>query len=200
MKQCASNLALEVKGLTVEVGGHEVLRGVNLEVKNGNICAIVGANGAGKTLLLKTILGLNSYVKGEVKVMAQRLGYVPQRFEFDRSFPLSIEEFLKISGGGEEMIAHVLMEVDMTKERKKMLGALSGGQIQRVLIARALLNDPQVLFLDEPTTGIDAKGQKSFYEVIQHLNEVHDVTVVMISHEAEVVSKYANQIFHVGDY
>ena len=98
------------------------------------------------------------------------------------------------------MIAHVLMEVDMTKERKKMLGALSGGQIQRVLIARALLNDPQVLFLDEPTTGIDAKGQKSFYEVIQHLNEVHDVTVVMISHEAEGVSKYANQIFHVGDY
>lgn len=212
MKHCEHNdEVLKVSELDVWIDEVEILSGVNLSVKRGEVCAIVGRNGAGKTVLLKAILGLMPVKKGVVRVLGRevaevlgRIGYVPQKFEFDRTFPLSIDEFLGISCGIEDKeakrrrIEHVLREVDMLDERKKLIGKLSGGQTQRVLIARALLNDPQVLFLDEPTTGIDSAGQKSFFEVIDHLNKVHNVTVVMISHEAEVVKKYANQIFHVG--
>lgn len=199
-------IAVEIKDFNLSVSGKMLFENFRYEIEKGSITAIVGPNGAGKTMLMKAMLGLKDY-DGSVKILGKSIkevldlvGYVPQKFEFDRTIPLSIEEFLALVAREkdvkekEKKINFVLKEVDMAKQRKKKLGALSGGQLQRVLIASAILNDPPILFLDEPTTGIDQEGQLSFYDIINHLNEVHGTTIVMISHHGEAVKKYADQI------
>ena len=128
--------------------------------------------------------------------MLDQIGYVPQHFMFDKTFPLTITEFLNLSVDRTKKfrIDEVLRDVEMNRQRNKLLGNLSGGQMQRVLIARALLNQPRILFLDEPTTGVDLEGEKSFYEIVEQQNREKQVTVVLISHEINMVYKYATQV------
>ncbi len=192
---------IEIENLGVRIGEEEILKDITLKIKPG-ITAVIGPNGAGKTTLIRAILGLISH-KGKVKVLGENIskvlpeiGYVPQKFEFDRNFPLTVKEFLEFSlmNPDKGAIKHVLREVDMLFQQDKIIGRLSGGQLQRVLIARAILNNPKILFLDEPTTGIDLEGEKTFYDIIDHQYKVHNVSVVMISHEINMVYKYANQI------
>ena len=151
------------------------------------------------------MLGLIPITKGEVfifeksiKEVRDKIGYIPQRFSFDKTFPITVREFLCLSlldkEGQDKKIAHSLKEVGMTKYEKKLLGQLSGGQLQRVLIARAILNEPELLFLDEPAAGIDIGGERTLYELIRHLNQEHGVTVIMVSHEIDIVLKYATEV------
>jgi zinc transport system ATP-binding protein len=195
--------ALEIKNLSVNLGGIKVLQNINFILEKGEVAALVGPNGAGKSTLIKAVLGLVSY-KGEIKILGQdnkgkssyKLGYVPQYFSFDLEFPLTVNEFLsfnpKLKDKGEADKA--LKEVEMYKYKDNKLAKLSGGQKQRVLIAQAILSDPDLLFLDEPTTGIDASGEKGFYEIIEHLNKVHGTTIVLSSHELSMVYKYADKV------
>ncbi len=199
----SKDLVIEVKDLKVDLDGQQVLRNVNFAVKRGDIVAVIGPNGAGKTSLFKAMLGIFDY-EGEVKILGlpvknvlKNVGYVPQRFIFDKSFPLTVEEFLSFSlsnGDDQKVVEKVLREVEMYKFRYKLLGNLSGGQLQRVLIARALLKNPQILLFDEPTTGIDMEGEKGFYDIIKQLNKNKGVTILMISHEVNMVYKYANKV------
>lgn len=185
--------------VSVDFGSSNVLNKINFCIDEGEIAAIVGPNGAGKTTLLKAILGLIPY-KGKITLQGARiqnnydkLGYVPQKFNFDKTFPITVKEFisLTIKPIKKYRINEVLDEVDMTKFANKMIGELSGGQLQRVLIARALINEPRLLLLDEPTTGVDIDGMTAFYDLIDHLNKEHKTTIVMISHEINVVYSYA---------
>lgn len=193
---------LKVSNLSVVFGDYLAVKDVSYSVKKGEVIAIIGPNGSGKSTLLKAILGLVEF-KGKVSLFGKsirevlnRIGYVPQRFVFDPSFPLTVEEFLKLSAkpGNQSRLEYVLKEVEMAPQRSQLLGQLSGGQIQRILIARALLNEPEILFLDEATAGIDMEAERNFYELVQHLNDEHKLTIVMVSHEINMVFDFADQV------
>lgn len=195
------NSIVEVKNVSVSLGGQSIVRDVSLSIPEGDIAVIIGPNGSGKSTLIKAMLGLVPY-SGQIHILGKKsekilreVGYVPQRFDFDMTFPLTVIEFLMLTPGATKpLIQKALSEVDMTEHTQALLGKLSGGQLQRVLIARAILHVPKVLILDEPTSGIDMEGVKDFYEVLGHLNRKHGVTIIMISHELNIVSSFAHTI------
>ncbi len=192
---------LEISDLTVKYNGHVILNHLNFYVKEGEIVAIIGPNGSGKTTLLKAILGLIPH-QGAVRIFGKPpqealndIGYVPQKFDFDRTFPLTVKEFLGFSKvKNEEWWEEVTTEVGVTAFMDKRLGELSGGQVQRLLIARAMLKEPKLLMLDEATSGVDIAAELTFFELVEHVNKTHNVTVVLISHEVQMVYTFATQI------
>ena len=193
---------LEVRELTVRFAGIPALERVSFTIDKEAIIAVIGPNGSGKTTLLKAILGLVPY-EGEIRLFSRpvrqvlpQVGYVPQRFAFDSSFPLTVEEFIALTCRTPESlpVRGVLDEVGMGGFKGKLIGELSGGQLQRALLAHALLHRPRILFLDEAISGIDIEGQSDFYSTIQHLNREHGVTVMMVSHEISMVYKFADRI------
>ncbi len=191
-----------VKNLTVKYGHHLILDNLSFTILEKSITAIIGPNGSGKTTLLKAMLDLIPF-QGTVRILGTSLrqarsdiGYVPQRFSFDTSFPITVTEYLTLAQKkkNQSAIDTQLEEVDMRDRSQQLLGELSGGQLQRVLVAKALLNQPRILFLDEPAAGIDIGGERNFYELIQHLNQTHGVTILVVSHEIDIVYKYATQV------
>jgi ABC-type Mn2+/Zn2+ transport system ATPase subunit len=193
---------LEVKDLTVRFAGCTALEHVSFSIEKEAIIAVIGPNGSGKTTLLKAILGLLPF-QGEVRIFSlparqvlPQLGYVPQRFAFDSTFPLTVEEFINLTCRNPEKLpaGGVLEETGMKEFKGKMIGELSGGQLQRVLLAHAMLHRPRILFLDEATSGIDVEGLSDFYSTIHRLNREHGVTVMMVSHEISMVYKFSDRI------
>jgi len=193
---------LEVKDLTVSFAGCLALNRVSFTIEKEAIIAVIGPNGSGKTTLLKAILGLVP-CQGEVRLFSRPLrqslpqvGYVPQRFAFDKTFPLTVEEFINLTcRTPEKLPVHgVLEEVGMQEFKGKLIGELSGGQLQRILLAHAMLHRPRILFLDEAISGIDIEGQSDFYSTIQRLNREHGVTIMMVSHEISMVYKFTDRI------
>jgi len=204
LKTTNNEPAIFVENLSVKYGEHAVVDNVSFSIEQGKIAAIVGPNGSGKTTLMKAILGLIPS-RGEIIVLGQhlhdvrsRVGYVPQRFTFDRDFPITVEEFLNLarsSSCATSRITTVIKEVGLTPlVLHKQLGHLSGGQLQRILIAQAILHDPAILFLDEPATGIDVVGETAIHDVIEHLNKEHNTTVLMVSHDIAMISSLVDQV------
>jgi len=205
-----------VKGLDYNYGPTMVLSDVSLEIKQGDFLAILGPNGSGKTTLIKLILGLLPLLKGEITLFDQtikgftfwkKLGYVPQNAtHIDPIFPASVKEVVSmglLSGkrfprfirrDDDEIINQALENVDMAGFKNRRIGELSGGQQQRVFIARAIVNEPEVLFLDEPTTGVDEATQNRFYDMLNSLNKLHKITIVLITHDIGVVTKYVTKV------
>ena len=193
---------LEVRDLTVRFAGCTALEHVSFAVEKEAIIAVIGPNGSGKTTLLKAILGLLPY-QGEIRLFGKpvrqvlpQVGYVPQRFAFDSTFPLTVEEFISLTCRRPEKLpaGGVLEETGMREFKGKLIGELSGGQLQRVLLAHALLHRPRILFLDEATSGIDIEGLGDFYSTIHRLNREHGVTVMMVSHDVSMVYKFTDRI------
>ena len=195
---------LSVKNLSVAIGGRILVKDVSFNLSAGNILAIIGPNGAGKTMLLKALLGL---LPSEGKIVWQKkltIGYVPQRFSFDANFPLTVEELfiLRIKGAHfwlhteklHKVILSALKSVGAEKLFKRRIGVLSAGELQRVLLAYALVNNPEILFLDEPVTGIDIEGEETFYNLVTRLNKERGITIVLISHDLNIVYKYAAEV------
>ncbi|MFH1048007.1 MAG: metal ABC transporter ATP-binding protein [Patescibacteria group bacterium] len=198
-------IAVALHGCTVSYGDHIVVENVSFDVPRGTVAAIIGPNGSGKTTLLKAMLGLIEMNHGDVLIfgapideMRDRIGYVPQRLEFDLDFPITVEEFMDLARHHhcpKSRIAEMLDEVGLKPDiARRQLGRLSGGQLQRVLIAQALLNEPWLLVLDEPSTGIDIVGEEAFLNIIRHLKEEHHTTVLMVSHELAVVSRLVDNV------
>lgn len=221
MHTVASQVSLDaqapvaVHDLHVTLGGVPVLRGVNFQVPAGKVVALIGPNGSGKTTLLRCLLGLQKFSRGEIRLFGQpdlaavaaRVGYVPQRFELERSFVLSVREFLALRlkatrhwfwqthAHTDERLRAALAEVGVEKLFDRPLSALSGGQIQRVLIAFSLLHRPELLLLDEPMAGVDLPGEQTFYDVIASLQRRHQMTVVMVSHDLSMVYRQADWVY-----
>lgn len=193
---------IKVDHLSVRYDGQIVLKDLSLEIQKGEIVAVIGPNGSGKTTFIRAVLGLIPY-QGVVQINGKpiqssltKIGYVPQTFSFDRSIPMTVGEFLTLSYKKVKprKLKHALLEVDMRHYENHQIGSLSGGQFQRVLIARSILNDPFILVLDEAISEIDTVGAKSFYDIISHLNKVHETTVILISHEIQMIYKFADHI------
>ncbi|MGM0365222.1 MAG: metal ABC transporter ATP-binding protein [Actinomycetota bacterium] len=203
--------ALEINNLSVTLGGKKILENISFSIDEGDFLIIIGPNGSGKTTLIKAVLNLVAR-SGEIKIFgkpANRIssfkgivGYVPQKFDFDRTFPITVSEAIDVALGEgikdsekrKERIGFVLEQVGMAGYARTKIGALSGGQIQRVLIARAIANSPRIVFFDEPLAGVDVKGEKNFYELIQNLKEAQKLTVALVSHDVTVVNLYADKV------
>lgn len=196
-------IAIEAKDVYFSYEKEPIISGVSFTIPKGSFTTIIGPNGSGKTTLLKLLLGVISPSKGRISVLGlnpkkvrSKVGYVPQRFSFEKTFPITVSEFLKFSHPEctEKKCADYLSHLGMKKFENETLGNLSGGQLQRVLIVRAMLGDPEILYLDEAITGIDIEGEKSFYDLITHLHKGHHLTTVMISHELSAVYTLADNV------
>ena len=196
---------LSVKSLEVQFNGHKIVDDVSFDVVRDSTLAIIGPNGAGKTVLFRAILGLIPF-KGKVTWAEDaRIGYVPQKLFISKDFPLTVSEFLHFKEQDHKIIHEILNSVgfkdvasshthnDVRVLRTK-LGALSGGELQRVLIAYALLGKPNVLLFDEPTSGVDVSAEETIYSLIDKLKAEKDLTIIFISHELQVVYKYADSV------
>lgn len=202
-------IAVEARDLRVAFEGHVILDGISFAIPAGTMAAIIGPNGSGKTTLVKTLLGLVKPTAGKSLFFGQHLhesrgeiGYVPQRFPFEKTFPMTVAEFLNLNKhrhtpkhAGIEAIKEVGLTPLILEKR---LGDLSGGQLQRVLIASAILNHPSILFLDEPATGIDVVGEEALYDVLSHLNKEHRTTILMVSHDIAMVSQLVDTVICIN--
>jgi zinc transport system ATP-binding protein len=190
---------LGVKNLTVEVEDNTILSNLNFEVKKGETLAVIGPNGAGKSVLFRTLLGLIPH-KGEVVWQKGiKIGYVPQKFYIEKNFPLSVSEFLEFKKGSKS-IKEALSLTGLAEKKilHKKLGNLSGGELQRVLIAWSILDNPDVVLFDEPLTGIDIGGEETIYSLIHSLSQAKQSTMLLISHDLGMVYKYANNVLCIN--
>lgn len=211
----SGTIMAEVRDIHVTIQGNHILRGVSLQIPKGEIVALIGPNGSGKTTLLRCLLGLQKIDQGEVRLLGEkqisralsRVGYVPQRITMDRSFVLSVREFLalrlrqtqqwfwKPHRATDKDLCSCLEEIGIQQLLDRPIAQLSGGQLQRVLIAFSLLSNPELLLLDEPTAGVDTPGEQSFYELIENIQKRHGLTVVLVSHDLSMVYRYASWIY-----
>ena len=208
---------IEVENVSFSYGQTEALKDITLNIHKGDYVGVIGPNGAGKTTLFKIMIGLLPPKSGSVKLFGQnidnfkdwhKIGYVPQKAAmFDFNFPATVSEivamgkyrrsrlFFKNAPDDKAAVQNALEQTGMWPERSRLIGDLSGGQQQRVFIARALVNQPEVILLDEPTMGVDKKSQDGFYAMLQKLNIDLSLTLVLISHDIERITK---EVMHIA--
>lgn len=182
--------------ICVRYDANEVLHDVSLEIAAGEIVTILGPNGSGKSTLLRALLGIVPVAEGQIRRQAGlRIGYVPQKLTIDRTMPISVRRFLSLPNRVTDVAADAALDrVGMTGHGHVQMTALSGGQLQRVLLARALLGNPQVLMLDEPTQGLDQQGEAAFYRLIEEVRSATGAAVLMISHDLHVVMAASDRV------
>ena len=194
---------LEVRDLAIRLGRVQVFSGLNFSVPRGAALAIVGPNGSGKTVLLRALIGALPF-EGTIEwTPGARLGYVPQKLDIGRDAPITALEFLraraalarKRSIDARSLLAAVGLPADVALQS---IGALSGGQFQRLLVAFALVGDPNVLLLDEPTASVDEPGQEQLNELIHRLQQDRGLTILLVSHDLSVVYRYATDVLCLG--
>ena len=202
---------IEIRNLSFSYNSQKVLANVDLDVKTGDFMAMIGPNGGGKTTLIKLMLGLYTADSGTIRVfdktpreVSHRIGYVPQDVHINKEFPISVlhvvlmgtlnpgRRWTRHSRADHVAARNALDKVNMARFENRRIGELSGGQLQRVFVARALVSKPELLFLDEPTASIDTKGQRDFYELLEELNK--DITIIVVSHDLMVVSGYVRSV------
>lgn len=187
------NIILKVKNLNVVLDGEKIIENLSFEMKAGEVLTILGPNGAGKTVFLKALLGILPY-QGEIEWRKEvKIGYVPQRLPFIKDIPMSVEEFFKLKESSEGKIKEILKSVGFGESfLNKRIGELSSGQFQRILIAWALIRNPDVLLFDEPTTGIDIGGEETIYSLLIKLKEKSSLTILLVTHDLSVVFKFSD--------
>lgn len=207
---------ITVKNLTISYNKKPAIKGVNLNITSGSVIGIIGPNGAGKSTLLKGILGLLPFDTGDVRVFdrsidesRKRISYIPQREQFDWDFPINVEDVvmmgryahLPVAGfpkeGDRKIVSGVLEKVEMDKFATRQIRQLSGGQQQRVFLARALAQESDVYFLDEPFVGVDAKTEKAIFSLMKELKEAGK-TILVIHHDLGRVLEYFDKLIMVN--
>jgi zinc transport system ATP-binding protein len=187
---------VSVDGLGVRYGRRQVLSGVNLSISGGEIVSLIGPNGAGKSTLIRAILGLTAYQDGHIKKAAGLvIGYMPQRLVIDAVLPLTVQRFLRMAAKvGRREINTVLEEVGVPHLRGAQVQEISGGELQRVLMARALLRNPDLLVLDEPAQQVDFQGQIDMFDLIERLRRERGCGVLVVSHDLHMVMSATDRV------
>lgn len=215
------NKVIEVEGLSFSYGNGMVLDNIGFSVFEGDFAGIIGSNGTGKSTLLKLLLGLLQPLSGSIRLLGEdirlfkrwpEIGYVPQNAAVvNGNFPATAEEVVKANLFSQiglmrfpkkqhvEKARHALEQVGMEQYAGRLIGNLSGGQQQRVMLARVLVNQPRVMLLDEPTTGVDAKSADSLYQLLERLNKESGLTIVMVTHDMARTSNYVNRKICMDD-
>jgi zinc transport system ATP-binding protein len=191
-----SSALIELEQIAVKLSGQTVLHDVKLQVKPGEIVTLIGPNGAGKTTLVRVVLGLLKPDQGHVwRKPKLRVGYMPQKLHVDATLPLSVLRFLRLVPGVTRAdVEAALAEVGAAKVIDSPLQSVSGGELQRVLLARALLRKPELLVLDEPVQGVDVAGQAELYRLITQLRDRYGCGVLMVSHDLHLVMSTTDQV------
>ena len=207
---CGHSCCLRVENLSVTIGGEKILRDINLHVHCGEMAALIGPNGAGKSTFLKAVLGQREY-EGVIafsqpgqRSRKPRIGYVPQSPSFDPSDPVSVEDlfaccmsrrpaFLGLSRSMRQTVAECLDRVHGTELMHKRVGTLSGGELQRVLLALALEPLPNILILDEPLSGVDVEGMETLMDMLDEIRKTYDLSILMTTHDFSMLERYADQ-------
>ncbi len=207
------NTILSIKNLEVSFGEHKIINNLSFDFEKNKIYAITGANGTGKTVLLRSIIGVCPY-KGKIELTDNtKIGYLPQKFQISRDFQITVFDFLTLKNKNKETIKEKLMLVGFKEEKEKCchlhghletllktkVSDLSGGELQRVMLANALLDNPNLLLLDEPTAGVDLEGEKSFYTLFEALKS-KGVTIIFVSHDKDIIQKYADVVINMENY
>lgn len=206
-----NDTVININNVSFSYGGPPVLEHISLMINKGEFLGVVGPNGGGKSTLLKLILGLLLPDKGKISVLGksprkgrEAIGYVPQQVRFNRDFPITVEDTVFLGRLGKSnslwgytkndkrMCEQALKETEIIDLKHRRLNTLSGGQLQRVLIARALISDPQILILDEPTANIDLRVEEDIFDLLKKLNQ--RATIIIVSHDVGFISKYVNRV------
>ncbi|MFP4698263.1 MAG: metal ABC transporter ATP-binding protein [Eubacteriales bacterium] len=201
---------IELRDVTVYYNNVCALEKINIKIKEKDFVGVIGPNGGGKSTLLKLLAGLITPSNGRIKKKkGLRIGYVPQFTSFDKNFPISVEEvilsglldrnikiFKKYSNKNYKKLESITKFLKIEDLKKRQIGQLSGGQLQKVLIARALMSEPEVLLLDEPTSSIDSKTKENIYKLLNEINK--EKTIIIISHDLLEVLDYAKKIVCVN--
>ncbi len=198
---------VEIEHLTVQYPDVKALDDVSFTVKKGDFLGIIGPNGAGKSTLFASMLGLHTKYKGTIKFFGKdirkskdylkEIGYVPQKPIFEKNFPATVNDVVRMGLRKESdanKIDEILQQLWIHELSKKRIGELSGGQQQRVFIAKALVNNPKLLILDEPVTGIDQQSIDLFYSILRELNSKQKITIIWSSHDLDAVNQLANHV------
>ena len=199
---------IKLDNVTYSYNSDLVLENISFEAHQGDLLGIIGPNGAGKTTLFSLILGLLEGYQGKIilfgedirnsRTALKKIGYIPQKKNIDQTFPATVEEIVSLGVSerktNKDKIISAIKTVGMFEYTNKRIGELSGGQQQRVLIAKALVNGPQLLILDEPTTGIDLETQDKFYALLRKLNSENNITIILASHDLDAINKLANKV------
>jgi zinc transport system ATP-binding protein len=202
---------LELQNITAGYNDHIVLEDVNLSVYEKDFIGVIGANGSGKTTLLKVILGLLPPMRGNIRFFIEDvgqikkyIGYMPQASMFDKKFPITVKDvvisgliakaglFKHFSRRHKTKADEIMEKMDILHLKNKAIGELSGGQMQRVFLARALISSPKLLVLDEPNTYVDKSFEKSFFEILTDLNK--EMAIILVSHDLGMISSYVKSI------
>ena len=213
------NLIIETKNLSVSYGQTEALTNVSFTVEKGDFVGLAGPNGAGKTTLIKTILGLLPISKGKIELFGKtkekfndwgKIGYLPQKLStINALFPATVDEVVtlgllsqkkfprRITANDQKRTSETLRELGIFDLKKRMLSELSGGQQQKVLLARALVSNPEILIFDEPSTALDPESRESFFQLIQKLNKKNGTAVILITHDTGYIGQYANKLLYI---
>jgi zinc transport system ATP-binding protein len=193
---------LDVKNLNVTFNGNEVIRDLSFVVESGTTQAVVGPNGAGKTVLFRALLGLIEYSGIIAWAPEAKIGYVPQKLTVSKDFPLSVGEFMNFKTKEDLKIFGALRSVGFIGDEhhltyhvlSKKVGFLSGGDFQKMLIAWAMIDEPDVLLFDEPTAGVDIGGEETIYSLLEKLKKEHGLTVIFISHDIHIIYRYTDKV------
>ncbi len=211
---------IELDKISFSYGNDVVLKDISFSVHKGDYLGIIGPNGGGKTTLLRIILGLLKPTLGQIKLFGQdinmfnswnKFGYVPQKLvTFETHFPATVEEVVLMGRYGKlglfrlpkkhdyEMVTQALEKAGMIDFRKRLIGDLSGGQQQRVFIARALAGEPEVIILDEPTTGVDLQSRERFYSLLEDLHKKLNLTLILVSHDIETIMHKTTEVAFIN--
>ena len=212
-KSCDESCCLRISNLSVKIGGDKILKDVNFHIHCGQMVAFIGPNGAGKSTLIKAILGQREY-EGVIAFSAPgmrhrkppRIGYVPQSPSFDPGDPVSVADlfaccqsmrpaFLGLNKAMREKVLECLARVHGEDLIDKRVGTLSGGELQRVLLALALEPLPNMLILDEPLSGVDVEGQTDLMDMLDEIRKTYDLSIIMITHDFGMLPQYADKVF-----
>ncbi|MDT8282677.1 MAG: ATP-binding cassette domain-containing protein [Gammaproteobacteria bacterium] len=196
LKEASSNALLIAENIGLVLRGKSILSDISLQVHSGEIITLIGPNGAGKTSLIRILLGLSKASSGKlIRQPALRVGYVPQRIQVSDVMPLRVYDFLNVTGQYDvTQCQRILDEVDCAYLLYCAMQNISGGEMQRVLLSRALLKQPQLLVLDEPASGMDIIGQQALYETIRHVRDSYNCGVLMVSHDLHLVMAATDKV------